>query len=72
MEKCPADVHTHLCDHFAPGLVPLAVIGSFLFLLQHSLPGGAVLKCKLTQNLTETVDAHLSYRIRWVAQEKQE
>lgn len=72
LEKSTAIVHTHLGDHFAPGLVPLAVIGSFLFLLQYSLSGGAVLECKLTQNLTEAVNAHLSYRIRWMAKEQQE
>lgn len=62
---------THVSDHFAPGLVPLAVISSLLFLLQHSLPGGAILQSKLAKDLTEAVDADLPDCVRWVAQEEQ-
>lgn len=62
---------THVSDHFAPGLVPLPVVGSLLFLLQHSLPGGAILQRKLAKDLTEAVDADLLYCVCWVAQEQQ-
>lgn len=62
---------THISDHFAPGLVPLPVVSSLLFLLQHSLPGGAVLQRKLAKDLTEAVDADLPHCVCWVAQEQQ-
>lgn len=62
---------THIGDHFALGLVPLPVVSSLLFLLQHSLPGGAILQCKLAKDLTEAVDADLLHCVCWVSQEQQ-
>lgn len=62
---------THISNHFAPGLVPLSVVSSFLFLLQHSLPGGAILQRKFAKDLTEAVDADFPHCICWVTQEQQ-
>lgn len=62
---------THVSDHFAPGLVSLPVVSSLLFLLQHSLPGGAILQRKLAKDLTEAVNADLLHCVCWVAQEQQ-
>lgn len=62
------DVH----DHLSSGLVALAVVSSFLFLLQHTVPGCSVLKGKLAENLTEPVDADLPHAVGWMAEEQQE
>lgn len=62
---------THVSDHFAPGLVPLPVVSSLLLLLQHPLPGGAILQSKLAQDLTKAVDADFLHCVCWVAQEQQ-
>lgn len=63
---------TYICDHLASGLVPLSVVGPFLFLLQDALAGGTVLQRKLAQNLTEAVHTHVAHGVRRVAQEQQE
>lgn len=63
---------THISDHFAPGLVPLPVVGPFLFLLHHPLTGGAILQRELAQDLAEAVHTHVPHGVWWVAQEKQE
>lgn len=63
---------THVRDHLPPGLVPLAVIGPLLLLLQHAVARGAVLQGELAHDLAEPVDANLPYAIGGVAQEQQE
>lgn len=63
---------THVRDHLPPGLVPLAVIGPLLLLLQHAVARGAVLQGELAHDLAEPVDANLPYAIGRVAQEQQE
>lgn len=63
---------THVCDHLAPGLVPLPVVGPLLFLLQHALSRRAILQGKLAQDLAEAMDADLAHRVHWMAQEQQE
>lgn len=42
-----APLVTHLCDHLSPGLISFTVIGFFLQLLYHPLPGGSVLEREL-------------------------
>lgn len=64
--------NTHICDHLSSGLVPLSVVGPLLFLLQDAFPRGPVLQGKLTEDLTEAVDADLPHSVRWMAQEQQE
>lgn len=54
---------TYICYHFPSGLVSFPVVSSFLFLLQDSFPGGAVLQSKLTNNLAELIDVDFTYRI---------
>lgn len=63
---------THVRDHLPPGLVPLAVIGPLLLLLQHAVARGSVLQGELAHDLAEPVDANLPYAIGRVAQEQQE
>ena len=70
------DVHvaqsTYICDHFAPGLVPLPVVCPLLFLLQDALSGGAVLQGKFTQDFAKAVDADLTNAVDGMTQEEQE
>lgn len=63
---------THIGDHFASGLVALPVVGPLLLLLQHALPGGAVLQGKFAQDFAEAVNADLARRVHRVAQEQEE
>lgn len=72
MQDSRRAVSTYICDHLPSGLVPLSVVCPLLFLLQDTLSRGAVLKGKLTENLTEAMDANLTHSIGRLAQEKQE
>lgn len=63
---------THIGDHFASGLVALSVVGPLLLLLQHALPGGAVLQGKFAQDFAEAVNADVARRVDRVAQEQEE
>lgn len=63
---------THIGDHFASGLVALSVVGPLLLLLEHALPGGAVLQGKFAQDFAEAVNADLARRVNRVAQEQEE
>lgn len=63
-------VHVH--DHLAPGLVALPVVSSFLFLLQHAIPGRSVLQSELAEDFAEAVDADLPHAVGWVTQVQQE
>lgn len=47
------------------------MVGPFLFLLQHSLAGGAVLQGKLADDLAELVNVHLSDRVERMAHEQE-
>lgn len=62
----------YISDESPPRLVPLAVVDPPLSLLQHSLPRGAVLQGKLTQDPAEAVNADVSDGVHGVAQEQQE
>lgn len=62
---------TYIGDHLPSGLISLSVVGSFLFLLQNPLPGGAVLQCKLTDDPAEFVYIHLPNCIRWMPHKEQ-
>lgn len=62
------DVH----DHLPSGLVAFTVVSSFLFLLQHTISGGPVLQCKLTEDFTEPMDADLSHAVGRMTKEQQE
>lgn len=62
---------TYICNHFASGLVSLSVIGSFLLLLKHPLPGGSIFESELADNLTELVDVHVSDCMRGMSHEEQ-
>lgn len=68
----PAARRTHVGDHFASGLVALPVVGPLLLLLQHALPGGAVLQGKFAQDFAEAVNADLARRVDRVSQEQEE
>lgn len=68
----PAVRRTHVGDHFASGLVALSVVGPLLLLLQHALPGGAVLQGKFAQDFAEAVNADLARRVNRVSQEQEE
>lgn len=59
-------------DHFPAGLVALAVVGSLLLLLQHAVPGGAVLQGELAEDFAEPVDADLPHAVGRVPEEQQE
>ena len=63
---------TYICYHFPPGLVPLSVVGPLLFLLQHTFSCCAILQGKLAQDFAKAMNADLTYRIYWMAQEQQE
>lgn len=63
-------VHVH--DHLAPGFVALPVVGSFLLLLQHAVPGGSVLQSELAEDFAEAVDADLPHAVGWMAEVQQE
>lgn len=62
------DVH----DHLSSGLVALAVVGSFLLLLQHAVSRGSVLQRKLAEDFAEPVDADLSHAVSWMSEVQQE
>ncbi|TNN86067.1 hypothetical protein EYF80_003484 [Liparis tanakae] len=59
-------------DHLPPGLVAFAVVGSFLFLLQHAVSGGPVLQRKLAEDFTKPVDADVSHAVGRMTEEQQE
>lgn len=73
---CLRERNTHrsvyIHDHLSSSLVALAMVGSFLFLLQHTLSGGPVLQRKLAEDFTEPVDADLSHTVGRVTKEQQE
>lgn len=69
---CDAHRSVDVHDHLPSGLVAFAVVGSFLFLLQHAVSGGSVLQCKLAEDFTEPVDADLSHAVGRVTEEQQE
>lgn len=69
---CDAYRSVYVHDHLSSGLVALAVVGSFLFLLQHTVPGGSVFQSKLAKDFTEPVDADLSHTVGRVTEEQQE
>ena len=71
---CVCDAHRSIDvhDHLSSGLVAFAVVGSFLFLLQHAVSGGSVLERKLAEDFTEPVDADLSHTVGRVTEEQQE
>lgn len=71
-DVCEAHGRVHVHDHLPSGLVALAVVGSFLFLLQHPVTGGAVLQGKLAEDLTKPVDADVSHAVGRMTEVQQE
>lgn len=69
---CEAHRSVDVHDHLPSGLVAFAVVGSFLFLLQHAVSGGSVLQRKLAEDFTEPVDADLSHAVGRMTEEQQE
>lgn len=63
--------NTYICYHFSPGLVPLSVVGPLLFLLQHALSRCAILQGKLAQDFAKAMNADLTHRIYWMAEEQE-
>lgn len=69
---CDAHRRVNVHDHLPSGLIALTMVGSFLFLLQHTFSGGSVLQCKLAEDFTEPVDADLSHTVGRMTEEQQE
>lgn len=63
---------THLSNHATPGLVAFAVCSPFLLLLQYPLPTSPILKCKLSERVTELHDAYFPCCLCGVAQVEKE
>lgn len=70
--RCDAHRSIDVYDHFPSGLVAFTVVGAFLFLLQNTVSGGSVLQCKLTEDLTEPVNADVSHTVSRMTEEQQE
>lgn len=70
---CLCDTHrsVDLHNHFSSGFVAFAVVGPFLFLLQHAVSGGSVLQGKLADDFTEPVDTDLPHTVGWMSEEQQ-
>lgn len=71
-EVCEAHRSIDIHDHLPSGLVAFAVVGSFLFLLQHPVTGGPVLQCKLAEDFTKPVDADVSHTVGRMTEVQQE
>lgn len=71
-EVCEAHRSIDIHDHLPSGLVAFAVVGSFLFLLQHTVTGGPVLQRKLAEDFTEPVDADVSHTVGRMTEVQQE
>lgn len=69
---CDAHRSVNIHDHLSSSLVAFTVVGPFLFLLQHAVSGGSILKRKLAEDLTEPVNTDLSHAVGGVTQEQQE
>lgn len=69
---CDAYRSVDVYDHLPSGFVAFAVVGPFLFLLQNTVSGSSVLQRKLTEDLTEPVDADLSHTVGRMTEEQQE
>lgn len=69
---CEAHRSVDVHDHLSSGLVAFAVVGSFLFLLQHTVARGPVLQCKLAEDFTEPVDADVSHAVGRMTKVQQE
>lgn len=63
---------THLCDHLSPGLISFTVIGFFLELLYHPLPGGSVLERELGHDTAELVRLRVLHPVQRDAQPEDE
>lgn len=72
MWMCDAHGRVHVHDHLPAGLVAFSVVGPFLLLLQHAVPGRAVLQGKLAEDLAEPVHADLSHAVGRMPEEQQE
>lgn len=63
---------THLCDHLSPRLISFTVIGFFLELLYHPLPGGSVLERELGHDTAELVRLRVLHPVQRDAQPEDE
>lgn len=71
-EKKNTSPVTHLCDHLSPGLISFTVIGFFLELLYHPLPGGSVLERELGHDTAKLVRLRVLHPVQWDAQPEDE
>lgn len=69
---CEAHRSVDVHDHLSPGLVAFSVVGSFLFLLQHTVARGPVLQRKLAEDFTEPVDADVPHAVGRMTEVQQE
>ena len=67
-----APLVTHLCDHLSPGLISFTVIGFFLQLLYHPLPGGSVLERELGHDPAEFVRLRVLHPVQRYTQPEDE